>query len=156
MDNIPFYVKGISAGDIATAGPRQGQLLFMALVCPSGNSVFRLYSSDMPDVGSARDTLRALGCESELSNNPKLVAVGIPGTVPIEPVSAFLEAGALSGRWEYEEGVMRHPGASGTCASQPGKNSPQSPSPRAGGSIVRETLRGAVNYGRLLGASLDS
>ena len=56
----------------------------------------------------ARDAFRALNCASELSNIPKLVAIEVPESVSIEPVSALLESGALSGRWEYEWGVLRH------------------------------------------------
>jgi hypothetical protein len=109
IDNIPFYVKGISSGDVVAAEPQEGQLQFKSVVRPSANSVFRLYVTDVSDVQAARDTFRQLGCESELSNNPKLVAVEIPGAVPIEPVAALLDAGAEAGRWEYEQGVLRHP-----------------------------------------------
>jgi hypothetical protein len=109
IDNIPFYAKGISSGDVVAAEPQEGQLQFKEMVRPSSNSVFRLYVSDPTDVQAVRDSFRKLGCESELSNNPKLVAVEIPRTAPFEPVAALLDEGANSGRWEYEQGVLRHP-----------------------------------------------
>jgi hypothetical protein len=108
IDNIPFYAKGVSSGDVVAVEPQEGELRFKRGVRPSANSVFRLYVSDVADVQAARNSFRELGCESELSNNPKLVAVEIPGTVPIEPVGALLDSGAESGRWEYEQGVLRH------------------------------------------------
>jgi len=46
---------------------------------------------------------------SELHSNPKFVAVEIPRAVNAYPVDELLEAGAKSGRWEYEWGVLRHP-----------------------------------------------
>ena len=109
MDNIPFYAKGISSEDMVTALPNEGRLQFERLVRPSGNSVVRLYVSDVSDMQATRDAFRELGCESELHSNPKFVAVEIPTAVTAYPVDELLEAGAKSGRWEYEWGVLRHP-----------------------------------------------
>jgi len=109
IDNIPFYVKGISSGDVVEAEQEGPELRFKRLIRPSANSVFRLYFSDVADVQAARERLRQLGCESEQSHIPKLIAVEIPGTVSIEPVAALFDEGAESGRWEYEQGVLRHP-----------------------------------------------
>ncbi len=81
VDNIPFYVKGISSGDVVSAEREGEQLVFKKLVRPSLNSVFRLYLSDASKVQAARDQFRGLGCETELSNLPKLVAVEIPDKV---------------------------------------------------------------------------
>jgi hypothetical protein len=109
IDNIPIFVKGISNGDIVAAEQEDGELRFKRLVRPSPNSVFRLYLSDVSDAQAARESFRKLGCESEQSHIPKLVAVEIPGSVSIAQVAALLDEGAESGRWEYEEGVLRHP-----------------------------------------------
>ena len=108
IDNIPLYVKGISSEDVVMAEPQEGRLQFVRLVRPSANSVFRLYVADESDVQSARDSFRALGCESEQSYVPKLFALEIPGSTAMAPIDALLEEGAASGRWEYEEGVLRH------------------------------------------------
>jgi hypothetical protein len=109
IDNIPFFVKGISSADVVAAEQSGDELRFKELVRPSTNSVFRLYVSDVSQVQSARESLSALGCESEQSHIPKPIAVEIPGSVPIEPVAALFDRGAEAGLWEYEEGVLRHP-----------------------------------------------
>jgi hypothetical protein len=108
VDNIPFYVKGISSGDVVSAERDGEQMVFIRLVRPSPNSVVRLYVSDAAAVQAARDDFRALGCETELSNLPQLVAVEVPGNVSFDPVAKLLEEGQESGRWEYEDGVLRH------------------------------------------------
>ena len=108
IDNIPFYAKGISSGDVVSAEGEGEALVFKELVHPSLNSVFRIYVSDVSDVQAARDSFRNLGCETELSNLPKLVAIEIPGSVAMEPVARLLAEGANRGRWEYEEGAVRH------------------------------------------------
>jgi hypothetical protein len=109
IDNIPFYAKGVSSGDVVAVVPNEGQLKFERVVRPSGNSVVRLYVSDVSDMQATRDSFRELGCESELHSNPKFIAVEVPSEVPGDPVDKLLEDGAKSGRWEYEWGVLRHP-----------------------------------------------
>ncbi len=79
IDNIPLYVKGISSEDVVMAEPQEGRLQFVRLVRPSGNSVFRLYVADESDVQSARDSFRALGCESEQSYASQTVRAGDTG-----------------------------------------------------------------------------
>lgn len=108
LDNIPLYVKGVSSEDVILAEPEDGRLKFVRLVKPSANSVYRVFVSDESDAQAARDRFRALGCESEQSYVPRLFTMEIPGSVSIEPVEALLEEGAASGRWEYENGVLRH------------------------------------------------
>jgi hypothetical protein len=109
IDNIPFYAKGVSSGDVVAVAPNEGQLQFERVIRPSGNSVVRLYVSDVSDMQATRDSFRELGCESELNSNPKFVAVEVPSAVAADPVDVLLETGAKSGRWEYEWGVLRHP-----------------------------------------------
>ena len=109
VDNIPFFAKGVSSGDAISAEEYQGELRFKSVVRPSKNSVIRILVSDAADAKAARETFHALGCESKQSHLAKLFAVEIPGTVSFEPVARLLAEGAESGRWEYEEGVLRHP-----------------------------------------------
>jgi hypothetical protein len=109
IDNIPIYVKGISSGDIVATELEGDELRFKKLIHPSANSVFRIYLSEVSDAQAARTSFSKLGCESEQSHIPKLVAIEIPGTVSIESVAKLLDEGAESGRWEYEQGVLRHP-----------------------------------------------
>jgi hypothetical protein len=108
VDNIPFFVKGISSEDLVTAKSDDEELIFTALIRPSSNSVFRLYVSDAAIVPVVRENFLALGCESELSHLPKLVAIEIPGRVNFDPVANLLAEGEGDGRWQYEEGVLRH------------------------------------------------
>ena len=108
IDNIPFFVRGISSEDVVVVERTGDELHFKGLVHPSTNSVFRLYVSDPTQVQSLRDALRNLQVESELSHIPELVAVEVPGTVAIEPVLKLFMSGVNEGRWEIQEGVLRH------------------------------------------------
>ncbi len=47
-----------------------------------------------------------MGCSSELSELPRLVAVDIPADVEYRGVREFLEQGEADGEFEYEEGCL--------------------------------------------------
>jgi hypothetical protein len=108
LDNIPFYARGVSSGDVIRARKDVEPLTFDEVVRESTNSVFRIYVAVESDVSDARKAFKDLGCESELSNLPKLFAVEIPGSRSFDEVGKLMTLGAENGRWEYEEGCMRH------------------------------------------------
>lgn len=100
LDNIPFYVKGVSSEDVVLAEWKEDRLEFVRLVEASTSSVYRVFVGDQSDEQSARDRFRELGCQSEQSYVPRLFTMEIPATVSLEPIEALLEHGAASGRWE--------------------------------------------------------
>jgi len=108
IDNIPFYVKGISSGDVVAVNSVEGELVFSKLITPSLNSVIRFYVMELSDVSTARKEFLDLGCESELSNVQKLFALEVPEKVAFSPIISLIKAGVDQGRWEYEIGVLRH------------------------------------------------
>src|SRR5262249_8028073 len=107
IDNIPFYAREIADGDVVTAqrGP-DGELWFDKLAKSSGHSTIRLWFARAEDVQRTRDELRALGCTSELSDLPRLVAVDVPPSVPYSLVRAKLEQGEQQGLFEFEEACL--------------------------------------------------
>lgn len=109
VDNIPFYVRGVSSGDrIRAVKNRRGELAFRGLLEPSGNSTFRLYVSDQRHVQRIRDDLRTLGLPSELSDIPNLIAVEIPAERSIEPFLSYVVTASEAGELEYQEATLRH------------------------------------------------
>ncbi len=108
IDNIPIFVKGISCGDVVSATGDGEVLDFVGLAEPSNNSVFRVYVFDEFNVKTVREELLKLGCESELSHVPNLIAVEIPGDIPIGPFLRHLMQGSIDKRWDYEEASLRH------------------------------------------------
>jgi hypothetical protein len=114
IDNIPFFAKLISSGDIVTAERTDAGLIFRELVEPSGHSTVRvvIFRKDRSDdqlrevVEDIRQELRALGCATELSHIPSLVAVDIPPGVKYQHVSAFLSQKEHDGLLEYEEASL--------------------------------------------------
>jgi hypothetical protein len=98
IDNVPFFIRGISSGDLVEAKDEGEGLVFCKLVRASGNSVVRLYISDASQVQNVRAEFMALGCESELSHLPKLISLEVPEDVPFGPVAELVSAGQELGR----------------------------------------------------------
>jgi len=109
LDNVPFFVTGISSEDIVRAKPQDGVLLFLELVEAGGHSTVRVLIGNRDETQTVRDELRAMGCSSEGTNIPGLVAVDIPPSVRYAEVRDFLMTGEQNGRWEFEEGCIAQP-----------------------------------------------
>lgn len=109
LDNIPFYAPGIAVGDIVSASPDpDGTLRFVSLVTPGQHSTVRLwFAKDREsEVHRIRQELRDLGCPSELSDLPRLVAVDIPPTISYDIVRSILDSYESDGVLEYEESCL--------------------------------------------------
>lgn len=109
VDNIPFYAREVSVGDIVSASPDPGGMLrFKALITPSLHSTVRLWFANdrESEVPRVRQELRDLGCPSELSDLPRLVAVDVPPTISYEIVRNFLDNYENVGLLEYEESCL--------------------------------------------------
>jgi len=107
IDNIPFYAKELALGDVgSTETDPDGVPWFKTLVRPSGHSTVRLWFSNPNDVVRIRDDLKRMGCASEVSDQPRLVAVDIPPGVPYPSVKAFLDKGERDGTFEYQEACL--------------------------------------------------
>jgi hypothetical protein len=109
LDNVPFFVRGVSSEDIVRAKQEDGLLFFASLVEPGGHSTVRVLIWNQHETQAVRDELRAMGCSSEGTNIPGLVAVDIPRSVRYAEVRDFLMAGEQNGRWEFEEGCIAQP-----------------------------------------------
>lgn len=115
IDSVPFYVKGISCEDVVEASPdSEGELRFRSLVKPSGHNTLRvIVFRESPDprpladrVADLRNQLAKIGCSTELSHVPGLVAVDAD-TASIDKALPVLQSGENANLWEYEEAALR-------------------------------------------------
>jgi hypothetical protein len=109
LDNVPFFVRGVSSEDVVLAKREEGELFFARLVEAGGHSTVRVLVSNQGETQAVRDELRALGCSSERTHVPGLIAVDIPPSVQYADVRVFLAKGEQNGRWEFEEGCIAQP-----------------------------------------------
>ncbi|MDM1072409.1 DUF4265 domain-containing protein [Empedobacter brevis] len=106
LDNILFYAKEYSYGDIVRVEEEGGELYVKELIKPSGHSTIRILFSDVNLIPSTRDFLKQIDCDSEQSNMDSLVAVDIPENVFYQKVRDYLDEGENKGLWEYEEACI--------------------------------------------------
>lgn len=112
IDNIPFFVTGLASGDRVTVEEKEGVLFYKSTEEYSGNSTLRVvvYESNGKEIsGTTRDLrkqLEDMGCTSELSNTPNLIAIDVPKGVSLSEVIEYLKVGEEEGRWGYEEACL--------------------------------------------------
>jgi hypothetical protein len=115
LDNIPFFARDLAWGDVVSAVPEEGAeegvLRYDQVLQPSGHSTFRILVHDETQVSELCGLLEHLGCDTERSHLPRLVAMDIPPSVPLATVRQALSPGVSQERWEYEESCLGQPEA---------------------------------------------
>lgn len=110
LDNIPFFARELALGDIVSAVPEEGAdegiLRYQQVLAPSGHSTFRVLVQEEAHVPEVHGLLEQLGCGTEQSHLPRLVAIDIPPSVSLERVRQALEPGRTLERWEHEEACV--------------------------------------------------
>lgn len=108
LDNTPFYARGVSSGDTVTAVAVNGRLEFTTMAAPGGHATVRVVAFDEHVVPELRASLKRIGCSSEVSNLPALLAVDVPPVVDYARVMELIESYAASGSIDYEESSIQH------------------------------------------------
>jgi len=107
IDNIPFFAKLTSLGDkVMAEKDQEGNLSFKEHVSYSRHCTLRVVAYEEEDVAEVRDVLKKMGCPSELSHIPKLIAVDVPPDANFIAVLEFLNEGEKRGVLEYEEAAV--------------------------------------------------
>lgn len=106
VDNIPFFATGVAVGDLVSATPEEGAFRFQDVVQASGHSTLRLAISEAADVPAVRALFEQKGCSVEQSHLPRLIAIDVPPSVPLDSLRPVLIAGQEQGRWDYEEACL--------------------------------------------------
>jgi len=113
LDNVPFFIYGVSFGDIVSAEEVEGALIVREVVSPSGHSTYRVFPRGHAVSSAAVEerlaALRALGAILERAN-PKLIAVDVPPDVDIDAIYRVLEDGEdVEGLWTLDQGHYGRP-----------------------------------------------
>ena len=115
LDNIPFFVCGVSCFDVIEAREGQaGRWKYRRLLRPSGHSTLRVVFFDRETNGPSLEervrellnNLRGLGCSTEISHIPGLISVDVPPGGTLTHVRPILETGMVRGQWDYEEATL--------------------------------------------------
>jgi hypothetical protein len=109
IDNIPFFATGVAVDDVVAAIPDGGVLQYKDVVQPSGHSTLRIIVYEESQAAEVRALFKRMGCSTELSHIPGLIAVDVPPSVSLEPLRRVLDEGRSQGRWDYEEACLAEP-----------------------------------------------
>ena len=107
IDNIPFFVRGVSPGDWVSVKRSDGVNYFQSVERESPNSVLRVVAYDESLIPQLRETLVDMGCQSELIQIYNLIAIEVPQEVHLDSVLTYLEKGEKAGDWGYETACLR-------------------------------------------------
>lgn len=110
VENIPFFIKGISLNDIISVKKvNDGRLFFKEVVKYQGHSTYRIIlksGGDIRIINSWRD-LKSLGCTYE-KGQENLFTIDVPSEADIYKAYDLLEKGEKMGIWHFEEGHCGH------------------------------------------------
>lgn len=111
IDNTPWFVRNLAAGDLvrATVG-RDGLLWFSDRVEWSGRCTIRVIPRASGQLQGSRqavlDAFSPLGVAGEGIEQYGMVALDVPSEADLQSVKALLMAGENDGRWFFEEGCV--------------------------------------------------
>lgn len=108
LDNSPFYVYGVSLGDVVTVREWNGRLLFESVAERGGHSTYRVklpLGADHEHFERYWPKLATLGCsyEGSSANERRLYSIDIPPGVDVGAAYAVLDEYERAGAWEFEE-----------------------------------------------------
>lgn len=110
IDNTPWFVPGIAAGDVVRAEERDSQWWFTERLESSGNCTVRVipfrHGPLQGDRGTVLDMFASLGVTGEGVDRWGIVALDIPPHADLAAAQALLRKGFDEGWWDYEEGCV--------------------------------------------------
>jgi hypothetical protein len=112
IENIPFYVKGLSFGDIVEAKEISEDVYeFIRIQKHSGHTTFRIFvSEDVSDkervLQNILKDLNSLGAQTEGMEGSSLTAIDLPPTTDISKVGQYLNDKYKAGLLDYEEAAI--------------------------------------------------
>ena len=108
LDNIPFFARQATDGDVVRASEGDGGVLwFERMVKPSGKSLLRVTFFQPTKVQEVRAALERIGCATEWDDAHCLVSVSVPLSIELKSVQSYLEDQAQAGYLDYEEALLR-------------------------------------------------
>lgn len=106
IDNVPFFAHDATIGDTVQVRKEDGIRCFEKVVKRSGNSLIRIIVDDLISIEEVKNRLAALGCDMELAEPHRLLAVSIPPSVKLSDVQEYLRTQARAGVLDFEEPIL--------------------------------------------------
>lgn len=108
LDNIPFFAREATLGDVVRVSIVEGETRYLETVSPSENSLLRVVYFEGVDPAMLRQRIEATGCSTEHDAAHALIAISVPAAVELSDVYASFEPEYSNEMLDYEEPILRH------------------------------------------------
>lgn len=109
IDNIPFYVRNVSVGDIVLADSSALGLSYVSTTNKSDNSTLRVICYEDDAKTRLLQRLYNFGCDFEVGVPKDLVAINVPADAKVKALLEYLDAECKGDQLDYEESAARYP-----------------------------------------------
>jgi hypothetical protein len=106
IDNIPFFVRDATVGDIVRYANFGGELRYVSTIQRSPNSLVRVICYPHADPERVRERIAGFGCETEFDANHRLIAVNVPLDGDLDGLREYLKHEEEIGMVGYEEPIL--------------------------------------------------
>lgn len=112
LDNAPFFVRGVAAGDVVRAVPPDADTVPIVVerVEWSGNCTIRIVpfaaGSLAGSLSAVLDAFAPLGVTGEGAGTYPIVALTVPPGADLVAVKRLVAEGRADGRWDVEEACV--------------------------------------------------
>lgn len=114
IDNLPYYVCGVSKGDTIAANRVGGELMAARVVARGGHSTLRVFAEEPAARRAIIQHLQQLGARCSVTDGLSLFAVDIAPDTDFRQIDAFLASQCDGEYVAYEDACLQHAGTDTT------------------------------------------
>lgn len=108
VDNIPYYIYGVSKGDIILAIESDNEIHASHLLSRGGHSTLRVFAEDETARHQIFTHLTKNGAQCTSTKGSSLLAIDIPPTTDFQKIDAFLSSLSNNETIAYEDACLQH------------------------------------------------
>ncbi|MDP9514868.1 DUF4265 domain-containing protein [Pseudomonas protegens] len=110
VDNTPYYIYGLSKGDLIDTRQENNELIATVVIQQGGHSTLRVFAENAQDKANIIKTLQQLGAHCSVTHSLSLFSVDVAPECRFEPIDAYLCSIADDDQIAYEDACLQHHG----------------------------------------------
>ncbi|MEN5095198.1 DUF4265 domain-containing protein [Pseudomonas protegens] len=110
VDNTPYYIYGLSKGDLIDTRQENSELIATVVIQQGGHSTLRVFAENPQDKANIIKKLRQLGAHCTVTRSLSLFSVDIPPACSFEAIDSYLSSIADDDQIAYEDACLQHHG----------------------------------------------
>jgi len=110
LDNIPFFVYGVSKGDVLAFQKNKDEFVASSVLKNNGHSTMRMYMNVEHRKNAVIYALQLLGGFTNSAVTSPLFSLDIPPEISFAAIDRFLKEKMNEGILDYEDACLQHAG----------------------------------------------